>query len=65
MGRPDIFDEIFALGPLKFVYTNATRTDVKLELNPYSWTKVRSLHLTYDIWTCPKCIRVSRLRVMK
>ncbi|PWA56687.1 peptidase S10, serine carboxypeptidase, Alpha/Beta hydrolase fold protein [Artemisia annua] len=43
IGRTNIFDKLFALGPLKFVYTNATRTDVKLELNPYSWTKTANV----------------------
>ncbi|KAK9074312.1 hypothetical protein SSX86_006910 [Deinandra increscens subsp. villosa] len=31
------------IGPLKFVYTNASRSDVELEVNPYSWTKTANI----------------------
>ncbi|KAI7741807.1 hypothetical protein M8C21_003240 [Ambrosia artemisiifolia] len=33
----------YQIGPLKFEYTNASRSDVKLEVNPFSWTKTASI----------------------
>ncbi|PWA92690.1 peptidase S10, serine carboxypeptidase, Alpha/Beta hydrolase fold protein [Artemisia annua] len=42
-GTSGILPFLFQIGPLKFVYTNTTRTDVKLELNPYSWTKTANV----------------------
>ncbi|KAK9074313.1 hypothetical protein SSX86_006911 [Deinandra increscens subsp. villosa] len=31
------------IGPLNFVYTNASRSDVQLQVNPYSWTKTTNI----------------------
>ncbi|XP_071713837.1 serine carboxypeptidase-like 13 [Rutidosis leptorrhynchoides] len=31
------------IGPLNFEYTNDTRSDAKLEVNPYSWTKMANM----------------------
>ncbi|PWA55157.1 peptidase S10, serine carboxypeptidase, Alpha/Beta hydrolase fold protein [Artemisia annua] len=42
-GTSGILPFLYQIGPLNFVYTNATRTDVKLELNPYSWTKTANV----------------------
>nr|GEY33828.1 peptidase S10, serine carboxypeptidase, alpha/beta hydrolase fold protein [Tanacetum cinerariifolium] len=42
-GTSGIIPFLYQIGPLNFVYTNATRTDVKLELNPYSWTKTANV----------------------
>nr|GEZ64517.1 peptidase S10, serine carboxypeptidase, alpha/beta hydrolase fold protein [Tanacetum cinerariifolium] len=38
-GTSGILSLFYQIGPLKFEYTNSTRSEVKLELNPYSWTK--------------------------
>ncbi|PWA42816.1 peptidase S10, serine carboxypeptidase, Alpha/Beta hydrolase fold protein [Artemisia annua] len=42
-GTSGILPFLYQIGPLNFVYTNATRSDVKLELNPYSWTKTANV----------------------
>ncbi|KAJ0430504.1 putative peptidase S10, serine carboxypeptidase, alpha/Beta hydrolase [Helianthus annuus] len=42
-GTSAILPLFYQIGPLNFEYTNATRSDVKLEVNPYSWTKTANI----------------------
>nr|GEX08581.1 peptidase S10, serine carboxypeptidase, alpha/beta hydrolase fold protein [Tanacetum cinerariifolium] len=42
-GTSGILSLFYQIGPLKFEYTNSTRSEVKLELNPYSWTKTANV----------------------
>ncbi|KAI3731818.1 hypothetical protein L1987_63008 [Smallanthus sonchifolius] len=42
-GTSAILPFFYQIGPLQFEYTNASRSDVKLEVNPYSWTKTANI----------------------
>ncbi|XP_076913800.1 serine carboxypeptidase-like 13 [Bidens hawaiensis] len=42
-GTSGIIPFLHQIGPLIFKYTNASRSDVKLEVNPYSWTKTANV----------------------
>ncbi|KAK1412183.1 hypothetical protein QVD17_33209 [Tagetes erecta] len=42
-GTSAVLPFFYQIGPVKFEYTNASRSDVKLEVNPYSWTKTASI----------------------
>ncbi|XP_076951395.1 serine carboxypeptidase-like 1 [Bidens hawaiensis] len=42
-GTSGIIPFLNQIGPLLFEYTNASRTDAKLEVNPYSWTKTANI----------------------
>ncbi|KAL8229829.1 hypothetical protein R6Q57_014729 [Mikania cordata] len=42
-GTSAIIPFFYQIGPLNFEYTNSSRSDVKLEVNPYSWTKTASI----------------------
>ncbi|GJT77461.1 peptidase S10, serine carboxypeptidase, alpha/beta hydrolase fold protein [Tanacetum coccineum] len=42
-GTSGILSLFYQIGPLKFEFTNSTRSEVKLELNPYSWTKTANV----------------------
>ncbi|XP_071739574.1 serine carboxypeptidase-like 13 [Rutidosis leptorrhynchoides] len=42
-GTSGILPFLYQIGPLSFRYTNDSRSDVKLEPNPYSWTKMSNV----------------------
>ncbi|XP_024988201.1 serine carboxypeptidase-like 1 [Cynara cardunculus var. scolymus] len=42
-GTSAIIPFLYQIGPLNFKYGNANRSEVKLELNPYSWTKTANI----------------------
>ncbi|CAH1416511.1 unnamed protein product [Lactuca virosa] len=42
-GTSGIVPFLYQIGPLKFKYANSRRTNVNLEVNPYSWTKTANV----------------------